>query len=75
MKCRVRDTITVAEGVVPRVGTWVEMILCQSLDWRQIVVPRVGTWVEMMEFDYKASYAHVVPRVGTWVEMACLWAF
>ena len=35
------------EEVVPYVGTWIEMYLCQNSDDEAGVVPYVGTWIEI----------------------------
>ena len=33
--------------VVPRVGTWIEILMVSDLNKKLGVVPRVGTWIEI----------------------------
>jgi len=62
----VRITI---RGVVPHVGTWIEMYL-QALDGDGFgVVPHVGTWIEIAVGISAGKSSRVVPHVGTWIEM------
>ena len=34
-------------GVVPRVGTWIEIFFMPKFRHKEDVVPRVGTWIEI----------------------------
>ena len=36
-----------APNVVPRVGTWIEMVGVRGIIINENVVPRVGTWIEI----------------------------
>ena len=55
--------------VVPRVGTWIEIIVVPRINCPGNVVPRVGTWIEIVLLLSQYSVPEVVPRVGTWIEM------
>ena len=47
MKYKAIDMACLFGTVVPRVGTWIEIIKPPSVDIRKGVVPRVGTWIEI----------------------------
>ena len=41
--------------VVPYVGTWIEIYLCQNSDDEAGVVPYVGTWIEIGIQSYNSN--------------------
>ena len=56
-------------GVVPYVGTWIEMTVWEIPPQRTIVVPYVGTWIEIYVRNNFQDMEEVVPYVGTWIEI------
>ena len=40
--------MTRASGVVPYVGTWIEISFSPEIPGTPIVVPYVGTWIEIL---------------------------
>ena len=55
--------------VVPRMGTWVEILAHLRKLFVGHVVPRMGTWVEIALCMTLCILLGVVPRMGTWVEI------
>ncbi len=56
-------------GVVPSVGTWIEIAFSLHFFKASVVVPSVGTWIEIVQFVDINRTDYVVPSVGTWIEM------
>ena len=61
--------MTISGFVVPRVGTWIEIIKICGGKHMGDVVPRVGTWIEILREYARENERLVVPRVGTWIEI------
>ena len=57
-------------GVVPYVGTWIEITLLKRKRIVIGVVPYVGTWIEIWKRLRKNTGQKVVPYVGTWIEIS-----
>ena len=56
-------------GVVPYVGTWIEIFDADPNARMLSVVPYVGTWIEIHSIQLPTHSLHVVPYVGTWIEI------
>ena len=57
-------------GVVPLVGTWIEITLKRMCHRKLSVVPLVGTWIEISQLLTTYPKDTVVPLVGTWIEIS-----
>ena len=51
-------------GVVPCVGTWIEINTCPMTSLAGIVVPCVGTWIEICSNRYLLLIPHRRPLRG-----------
>ena len=56
LKSNCRPAAMTLNRVVPRAGTWIEMIKSEATMYSFGVVPRAGTWIEIQERVYLADF-------------------
>ena len=64
--------MTLAGGVAPTTGAWIETVFLLYIDLKPMVAPTTGAWIETMRKQVWRKPGNVAPTTGAWIETKTL---